>query len=238
MAIKKGIKKKEGENLTDAHIEKVISLLGAEKPITKKEACEILNISYNTTRLTKIINEYLEEQESQKKRRAANKGKPLNDYEKQVIIEGVLDGDSVTEIAKRLYRSTASVNKTIEEIGIPERSDSYVSIAILPDLCVSDSFNAGELVWCARSNKIAVVREDKCQRNPDILQVYEFERLEEDSPFFPNCRTGDYGGQYASYPKYEVGRLEHLKQYGIDLYRTYTKHFPLAIRQAIGMETK
>ena len=49
------IKKKEGENLTETNIEKVIGLLEQEKPITKKQACEILNISYNTTRLTKII---------------------------------------------------------------------------------------------------------------------------------------------------------------------------------------
>ena len=61
--MRRGIKKQEGENLTDANIKKVIRLLSAEKPITKKEACSILNISYNTTRLSKVIEDYESDQE-------------------------------------------------------------------------------------------------------------------------------------------------------------------------------
>ena len=38
------VKKKAHENLTDESISKVISLLRQDSPITKKEACEILNI--------------------------------------------------------------------------------------------------------------------------------------------------------------------------------------------------
>ena len=37
-----------------------MSYLVQESPITKKEACGILNIRYNTTRLKKIIDDYLE----------------------------------------------------------------------------------------------------------------------------------------------------------------------------------
>jgi hypothetical protein len=237
MTFKRGVKKKEGENLTETSIEKVIELLEAEKPITKKEACEILNIAYNTTRLGKIITEYKEEQENIKKRRAANKGKPVADYEKQTIIEGILDGEGVTQLAKMLYRSVGSINKTIEEIGIPERSESYVNIAMLPEQCVKDSFKTGELVWCSKSNKIAVIRENN-KENTEVYNVYEFDRMEEDSPFFSNCKSGDYGGQYALYPVYELGSLEHLKEYGIDLYKTYKAHFPRAVKKAIGMAVK
>ena len=43
-----------------------------EKPITKKEACEVLSISYNTTRLNKIIAEFEERQEYVAKRKATN----------------------------------------------------------------------------------------------------------------------------------------------------------------------
>jgi len=60
MASKGRVKAKEHENLSEANIKKVIELLEAEKPITKKEACEVLNISYNTTRLSKIIEEFKE----------------------------------------------------------------------------------------------------------------------------------------------------------------------------------
>ena len=36
----------------------VIAKLEAEKPITKKLACEMLGIAYNTTRLENLIQEY------------------------------------------------------------------------------------------------------------------------------------------------------------------------------------
>ena len=36
----------------------VIAKLEAEKPITKKAACELLGIAYNTTRLDNLIQEY------------------------------------------------------------------------------------------------------------------------------------------------------------------------------------
>ena len=38
------VKKREYEKLTSSNIDHVISLLEADKPITKKEACAILNI--------------------------------------------------------------------------------------------------------------------------------------------------------------------------------------------------
>ena len=42
------------EKLSNENIAKVVSLLSGDSPITKKEACEILNIRYNTTPLQKI----------------------------------------------------------------------------------------------------------------------------------------------------------------------------------------
>ena len=49
------IKKRSHEKLTDANIRHVMDLLESKNPITKKEACSILNISYNTTRLNNIF---------------------------------------------------------------------------------------------------------------------------------------------------------------------------------------
>ena len=60
------IKKKKYEKLDDTNIKRVIAALEGETPITKKEACEMLNISYNTTRLSKIIANFREEQEYRK----------------------------------------------------------------------------------------------------------------------------------------------------------------------------
>ena len=73
---RRGVKKKEHERLDDTTVGRVVSLLEQDSPITKKAACEILNISYNTTRLNRIIEEYKERIEFNKKRRAALRGKP------------------------------------------------------------------------------------------------------------------------------------------------------------------
>ena len=60
------VKKKDYENLSATNIQKVIMLLEQEKPITKKEACQILNISYNTARLNKILDEFDERERALK----------------------------------------------------------------------------------------------------------------------------------------------------------------------------
>ena len=66
----RGVRRKEGEDFSKATIKRVISLLESAKPITKKDACAILNITYNTTRLNKIIQEYKSNEERIKKRNA------------------------------------------------------------------------------------------------------------------------------------------------------------------------
>src|SRR5210317_2339466 len=102
------MRKKKHENLTQANITKVIELLNptdGSKPITKKEACGILNIAYNTTRLGNIISEHLETMEFRARRKAQNKGKAATKKEIQDAIRGYLDGETVSDIAKQLYRS-------------------------------------------------------------------------------------------------------------------------------------
>ena len=56
------IKKKDYENLTKSNIQRVIKLLESEKPITKKEACQMLRITYNTTRLARIIEDHKDQE--------------------------------------------------------------------------------------------------------------------------------------------------------------------------------
>lgn len=50
----------EQEKLEDENVLRVIKLLEDTNPITKKEACSLLNIAYNTTRLASIIDKYKE----------------------------------------------------------------------------------------------------------------------------------------------------------------------------------
>src|SRR6056300_106110 len=115
------VKKRDYEQLTATNIEKVITLLNGDSPITKKEACEILNIAYNTTRLQKIIDDFLETQEYQKKRRAMNRGKPASNEEIKEAVIGYLAGEPIADIAKGMYRSSAFVKSLIEKVGVPER---------------------------------------------------------------------------------------------------------------------
>ena len=55
----------DNDKLTDTNIARVVKLLNptpesGEKAITKKVACEIIGIAYNTTRLTNLISSYEE----------------------------------------------------------------------------------------------------------------------------------------------------------------------------------
>ena len=229
MAIKKGVKKKEHENLTATNIEKVISLLEAPKPVTKKEACEILNISYNTTRLAKIIEEYKDEKLDKKKKQDANRGKPASAYEIQVAIEGFLDGDPTADIATRLFRSPLFVKKIIEDVGVPEKSVSYWEPSMIPDSCVSETFEIGQIVWSARYGCLVIVRDyypaqsEFNKQDYDCYHIYVIESIEETSPYFPQFT--EYGGKYATSTWFDLGSLEHLKKFGIDIYRPYRPTF-------------
>ena len=113
------VRKKREEKLSETNINKVIDLLAAEKPITKKEACEILHIAYNTTRLSKIIADHNETLDHRARRKAQNKGKGVTEVEKQSIVKYYLEGSNVSDIAKALYRSPAFIKAVIERMGVP-----------------------------------------------------------------------------------------------------------------------
>jgi hypothetical protein len=229
MAARGKVKAKEGENLTEAHIKKVIELLEAEKPISKKEACEILNISYNTTRLAKIIESHKEEIAELQRRRAANRGKAASPYEIQAVIEGYLDGDSITDISKRIYRSTTFVKEVIDTVGVPQKvvGANYWQPGIIPEQCAREEFERGQIVWHARRHCMAIVLEHKHgvsdKHVSNYYQVYVIEPIEEVSPYFPQYEG--YGGFYDGAYAYDLGSLDHLKQYGVDVYRPYRPYF-------------
>lgn len=214
------IKKKDGEKLDTQTIERVISLLEQAKPISKKEACSILNITYNTTRLGRIIEEHKHQKEIDTKRRAANRGKPATEQEIKDVVEWYLEGDSKKDIADRLYRSMTFVTNIIETVGVPQRKpgQTYMSYEPLPDLCISDKFEPGELVWASKYQAIAeIVKEYPYLCKNGISRVYQIsvlEKVEEQSPYF---HPRDIGGFYANQPAYELGKLTHLEKYGVNI---------------------
>ena len=140
------IKKKSYERLEETNIQRVIDALGSEKPITKKEACEMLNISYNTTRLSKIIDTHIDDKAYRKARMGKNRGKPASKSEFQEMIMGYLTGSPVSHIAKRMYRSPAFIRGNLDRIGVPTKTPEGETF-IPPDECVKYEFEEGEWVW-------------------------------------------------------------------------------------------
>jgi len=140
------IKKKSYEKLDDTNIKRVIAALTSENPITKKEACEMLNINYNTTRLSKIIEGFKEDQEYRKIRMSKNRGKPASKDEMKQMIEMYLDGQTITDISKTMFRSPAFIKGNLDRIGVPTRITEGEKF-IVPDECVKYEFEVGEWVW-------------------------------------------------------------------------------------------
>jgi hypothetical protein len=205
--LKKGVKAKEHEKLDEASIDRVISLLNSTPPITKKDACSILNISYNTTRLNSIIAEHEEKLAKRKNNYDKKKGKPLDDFEITSIVKWYLQDQEVSEIAASLYRSPSMVSKVLENLGVPRRPRGKVNYTptLLPDECVLTSVNPGDLVWSAFYDSAAEVIKSSglSKHGTPIYQIYVFQESE----------SGKRAGFYANQRIEELGSLEHLKKY-------------------------
>ena len=231
--MKKTITAKDHEKLSHANIEHVIKLLEDKQPITKKAACEILNISYNTTRLTKIIDEYRENKAYEASRREKNRGKPAEPHELNTVIELYLMGEPISDISKRLFRSAQFVSAIIERIGVPLRptGDDRYRKTQLPEQCIRDSFEVGEIVWSAKYHApakiMAVLNPKFYAAHPgvvpvnyrelngcDCYKIHVRERMEDLPTRFSNVSNG---GFFASALAYDLGSLEHLKLLGINL---------------------
>lgn len=204
-SILKRIKVKEGEDLSDENIKKVISLLEAEtNKITKKQACELLKISYNTTRLDSIIEQYKHKKKVEAEQRAKNRGKPPTEYEIQTCVQSYLEGEPVTNIAKRLYRPPIFVKNVLDRCHIPIRvpgSTFFKDVAMIPEEAVKEKFQTGEIVYAVRYNSLArIMHIFKDKKNNDAYCIYLMdEKL-----------------QHCAYqPYWELCDLSYLTKFGI-----------------------
>jgi predicted Zn-ribbon and HTH transcriptional regulator len=220
VAAVKRVKQKEHENLSDSYIERVIRLLEAEKPITKKEACEILNISYNTTRLTNIIEGYKKRKETEQRLKNKNKGKPATEEEIRTIIINYLEGKNISEISKLIYRSASFVKGIIDRLGVPQKSigDEKYTTSILPDECVRTEFTPKQIVWSAKYHAPCEIVEEvvnsvdyETKYASKCYKIYVFEPMDEALELYPNKK----GGFYAAALACDLGSLEHLSKYNV-----------------------
>lgn len=194
-------KRNEHEQLTDANIERVIELLGGEKPITKKAACEILNIAYNTTRLDSIISGYQGKKQHEQEMREKKRYKSATKDEIDIIVTSYLEGEPVSVIAKRLYRSDTFVKNIIERVGCPKRvvGSDYWHPELIPEPAMRETFSIGEKVWSARYNSMAIIK-GVVEKQPEVYSLW---------------LDSEEWQQYAYQPYWELASLEHLRQQGI-----------------------
>jgi len=245
----RSVKKKDYENLSPQNIEKVKTLLNPAtsaqltegstttallKPITKKEACDMLNIAYNTTRLGKIIEEHDEQKAYTKKRKASLRGRPASTPEISEAVTDFLGGHTITDISKRLFRSVGFIRSILERVGVPQRPNNQeerLTPYYFPDECVATDFAYGEKAWSSIYHSTVVVKErldldwlvsKKGMVNVDYeakygcpcYAIYIVQKVDVDNNFFSDEATGGFNA-YA--PAYELGKLQHLKEYGVNL---------------------
>ena len=226
------IKKKESENLSDTNIRKVIDLLSGSSPITKKEACGILNIAYNTTRLQRILDEFEETQAYREKRKSQNKGKAATADEVADAITRFLSGDPISDIASGLYRSSGFIKAIIERVGVPQKQEGKFDY--LPEECVAEDFAHGEIVWSAKYHGPAIIKQElsidyqaelpgckdvnyEKKYSSKAYNIWVIEKIDDD--YSDRWTTATGGGFTATQLAYDLGKLTHLEKYGVDLSR-------------------
>jgi len=197
----------EEELMTDANIAKVIRLLEPQeegkKPITKKDACAILGMSYNTTRLGTIIDEYKQKQIRTAQRKSQLRGKPATQEEKVFIITEYLNGETVDAISKMTYRSSRFIKDILEGNSVPIRvpGSSYFNPELIPDGAIRDRFKIGEVVYSSRYDSTA--RIDAEQKSEKYGWIYRIWLL------------ADKWKQSAYQEASELASLEHLREMGV-----------------------
>lgn len=192
------------EKLDSANLEKVIKLLEGEKPITKKEACSILNIAYNTTRLNSLIEKHKENVARDRERRREKRGKPATLEEIRYIVTSYLEGNTVEAISDTIYRPTTLVKQVLDSHSVPirARAHDYFKPELIPEGAVRTKFDMGETVYSARYDSICKIEGEYPHPHEYVYRVW---------------LMSDRWQQYAYQPASELASLKHLEELGVKL---------------------
>lgn len=196
-------KTKNGENerLDFDNVEKVIKLLEAEKPITKKEACGLLNIAYNTTRLSSIIDKHKERKQRDLERRRAKRGTPATADEIKYIVQGYLEGRSIESISESIHRSAPWTRRLLDDHSVPirARKHDYFKPELIPERATQEQFAIGQKVWCARYDSLGVIEDEVPHRDERVYRIW---------------LLSEAWQQYCYQPASELASLKHLEEIG------------------------
>ena len=190
------VKRQEGEDYTEADLLKVIKLLNADKPITKKTACAMLRISYNTARLKRIIESYIEEKERIAKLKKANRTIAVSKEDESYVVTGYLEGQSLADISDIVYRSIPVIKRILNKYNIPLRTTSNDQVIL--ESPPRDDYAIGDLVFSAKYNSPAEIVKDL---GNSVYRIWVFG-----------------SEQFACQPYYEIGDMrEAQKELGIKI---------------------
>lgn len=189
----------ENEKLDDNSIERVMKYL-REPKATKKIACQMLNISYNTSRLDKLIEQYIEKKVADAKRRAEKRGKPATEAEVAFVISEYLEGNSIDGISKSLFRGTTFVKSILDKYAVPERNSSpdYWHPKLIPEEGMRERFKVGEKVWSAKYDCLVEITKELFQKGLWVYQIYMLKDM-----------------QYGYQPAHELASLDKLREAGV-----------------------
>lgn len=199
-------KNSDDEKLDATSLEKVIALLEpsdpAEKPITKKDACSILNITYNTTRLAKLIETYKVKKAATLAKRAALRGKPATPGEITFIISGYLEGQPIDYLAEKTFRSSLFVRNILDKYSVPirARAHDYFKPELIPEGAMQTRFAIKEIVYSARYDSTARIDGELFQNGQWVYKVW---------------LLSDKWQQFAYQEAAELASLAHLKELGV-----------------------
>jgi hypothetical protein len=135
------------KEFTEVALKQVYDLMNGSSPITKKRACEILGISYNTSRLDSILSEYREKQERQRELRKKKRGTLVSDQDKKFIIEEYLNGTTMKEITDTIYRSEAAVKLVLIGCKVPLRCSDSDELDLSKYVAPTKVYEKGNLVY-------------------------------------------------------------------------------------------
>lgn len=172
---------------------------------TKKKACEILGIKYNTKRLGTLIEDYERSREASKRLRAKKRKEALSKEDLAGITLDYLRGDSFADLSDNYFRSVETIKYHLNKHGLMMRHIGTVDRLDPPELpeeSMADSFGPGDFVWAAKYNCVAkVVREVKSPQ----CKAYLIRVISEGIV------------QFSAQPVYELGCLKHVEALGVNL---------------------
>jgi hypothetical protein len=128
-----------------------------------------------------------------------------------------------------MFRSVGFIRNIIGRVGVPRRGSNEFersTYAVLPDACVSDEFAVGDTVWSAKYHSSATVKAvydtEYCNSKKGLKYVdYNKKYGSECYSIYVHQRVDDLdnvgAGFYADSLAYDLGKLTHLSEYGIDL---------------------